>query len=223
LSERGFSTWFLKRRESMAVRHIREHVTKVIDTTVDLDNALAAILENQRDAAHDAVKTLYMDERAADNMEVTLFEELSKGELDPKQRETLMRLVRRIDDVTEYVEQAGLNLELLMESKKTVPREFWTQYKGLSKRLVEEMKSLRAAMEAFGRDDEDVLKHREEVKRLEQQIDDGYFQLRRKLIRTPADPMAMVVLTDLLGAMENASDNAKDAADMLFILVMANR
>ncbi len=205
------------------MRHIREHITKVIDTSVDLDNALEAILDNQREAALDAVKTLYMDERAADNMEVTLFEELSKGELDPKQRETLMRLVRRIDDVTEYLEQAGLNLELLQESVKSVPREFWSLYKELSKMLVEETKALRAAVESFGRDDEEVLKHREEVKRLEQQIDDGYFRLRKKLIRSPSDPMAMLILTDLLGAIENASDNAKEAADMLFILVMANR
>jgi len=207
----------------LAVRHIREHITKVIDTSLDLDNALSAALDDQRDAVLDALKTLYMDERAADNMEVTLFEELSKGELDPKQRETLMRFVRRIDDVTEHLQQAGLNLELLMESKKIVPREYWALYKGISKILVEETKALRAAVEAFGRDEEEVLKHREEVKRLEQEIDDSYFQLRKKLIRSPSDPMALVILTDLLGAIENASDNAKDAADMLFILVMANR
>ncbi len=223
MSEKGLSTFFLKRRESLAVRHIREHVTKVIDASVDLDNALLGALENRRDAVRDALKTLYMDERAADNMEVTLIEELSKGELDPKQRETLMRLVRRIDDVTEHLEQGGLNLELLMESKKIVPREFWVIYKSISKTLVEETKALRAAVEAFGRDDGEVLKYREEVKNLEQEIDDSYFQLRKKLIRSSSDPMALVVLTDLLSAIENAADSAKDAADMLFILVMANR
>jgi predicted phosphate transport protein (TIGR00153 family) len=223
LNEKGLSAWFVRRRESIAARHIREHVTKVIDTAVDLDNALAAALDNHRVAVLDALKTVYMDEKAADNMEVTLFEDLSKGELDAKQREGLMRLVRRIDDVSDYVKQAALNLEILLEWKRTVPREFWYLYKEMSKSLVDQTRALRAAVEAFGRDDEEVLRHGEEVRRLENVIDSTYFELLKKLIRSAPDPRAMVVLSDLLGAIETASDRAKDAADMLFILVMANR
>ncbi len=223
MNEKGLSAWFVKRRESTAARHIREHVTKVIDTAVDLDTALGAALDNHRVGILDALKTLALDEKAADNIEVTLFEDLSKGELDPKQREALMRLVRRIDDVCDYVKQAGLELELLMEWDRTVPREFWALYKEISKSLVDQIRALRTAVEAFGRDDDEVLRHRDEVKRLEQAIDDTCFQLRKKLIRSAPDPRAMVVLSDLLDDIETASDRANDAADMLFILVMANR
>lgn len=223
MDERGLAGWFLKRRESTAARHIREHVAKVIDTAVDLHNALKGVLEDRRPAVRDALKTLYLDEQAADGMEVTLFEDLSKGEFEPKQREALMRLVRRIDDIADAVKQAALNIELLLEWKRTVPREFWYQYNEMSKNLVDQTRALRAAVEAFGRDDADVLRHREEVKRLENVIDGTYFELRKRLIRTAPDARAMVVLTDLLSAIENASDRAKDAGDMLFILVMANR
>lgn len=223
MNEKGLSAWFVKRRESTAARHIREHVTKVIDTAVDLDNALAAALDNHRTAILDALKTLQLDEKAADNIEVALFEDLSKGELEPKQREALMRLVRRIDGISESVKQAGLELELLLEWKRTVPKEFWYLYKEVSKSLVDQTRALRSAVEAFGRDDEEVLRHREEVKRLEQIIDDRYFNLRKKLIRSSPDPRAMIVLSSLLSSMETASDRAEDAADLLFILVMANR
>lgn len=223
MDERGLADWFVKRRESTAARHIREHVTKVIDTVVDLDTALAAILESHREAMRDALKTLYLDEKAADQIEVTLFEDLSKGELEPKQREALMRLVRRIDDVADSVKQAALNLELLFEWERVVPREFWALYKEMAKNLVDEVRALRAAVEAFGRDDEEVLRHGEEVKRLENAIDGTYFALRKRLIRSAPDPRAMVVLSDLLTAIETASDRAKDGSDMLYILVMANR
>lgn len=223
MNEKGLSAWFLKRRESTAARHIREHVTKVIDTAVDLDTALGAALDNQRAAILDALKTLHMDEKAADNIEIAIFEDLSKGELEPKQREALMRLVRRIDDVCDYVKQAGLELELLLEWDRTVPREFWALYKEISKTLVDEVRALRAAVEAFGRDDDEVLRYRDEVKRLEQAIDDTYFHLRKRLIRSAPDPRAMIVLSDLLEHIETASDRAKDASDMLFILVMSNR
>ena len=223
MNEKGLSVWFVKRRESTAARHLREHVTKVIDTAVDLDTAFAAILEGQRDGVLDALKTLMLDETAVDNLEVTLFEDLSKGELEPKQREALMRLVRRMNDVADAIKQGALNLELLLDWRRSVPKDFWYLYKEISKNLVDEARALRAALGAFGRDDNEVLTHRQEVKRLEGVIDDTYFRLRKTLIRSAPDPRAMVLLTDLLTAIENASDRTKDASDMLYILVMANR
>jgi predicted phosphate transport protein (TIGR00153 family) len=223
LSEKGFSSWFVKRRESIAAKHILDHVTKVVDTTLDLDRALTGLLENRHSEIVDAVKTLYLDERAADSIEVMLFEDLSKGELDPKQREALMRAIRRIDDISVHTKQAGLNIELLTQSKKTVPREFWTAYSELSKYLVRQCKALRAAVEAFGQSDDEVLKRRAEVKNLEDDIDEAYFRLRRKLILSSSSPLALVVLTDILSALEDASDSAREAADNLYILVMANR
>jgi len=170
-----------------------------------------------------AIKALYLDEKAASSIEVTLFEDLSKGELDAKQREALMRLVLRIDDISQNTKQAGLNLELIAQSKKRVPKEFWSMYKDLSKRFVAQTGALRSAIEAFGHSDDDVLKRREEVKNIEQQIDDAYFNLRKKLILSSSGPLALLVLMDVLTWVESASDRAKDAADMLYILVMAIR
>lgn len=213
----------MKRRESNVSQHLREHMAKIIDTAVDLDKAFMAALANKRPAILDALRTLRLDEKAANNLEVVLFEDLSKGELEPKQREELMRLVRRIDDISEWVEQAALSLELLMESRKIVPREYWSDYKNLSGNLVSETKALRGALEAFGRDDHMVLKQREEIKRLEQTVDDEYFQTRKKLINSAANPKAMVTLSDMLSSIEEAADMAMEAADTLYILVMANR
>jgi len=223
LSETGFSTWFVKRRGSMAAKHILDHATKVLDTSIDLDKAISWLQEGRSENALAAIKALYLDEKAASSIEVTLFEDLSKGELEPKQREALMRLVLRMDDISQNTKQAGLNLELIAQSKKLVPKEFWTMYKDLSKRFVAQTGALRSAIEAFGQSDDDVLKRREEVKNIEQQIDDAYFNLRKKLILSSSGPLALLVLMDVLTWVESASDRAKDAADMLYILVMANR
>jgi len=223
LSETGFSTWFMKRRGSMAAKHILDHATKVLDTAIDLDKAISWLQESRNENALASIKALYLDEKAASSIEVTLFEDLSKGELEPKQREALMRLVLRMDDISQNTKQAGLNLELIAQSKKQVPKEFWNMYKDLSKRFVAQTGALRSAIEAFGQSDDDVLKRREEVKNIEQQIDDAYFYLRKKLILSSSGPLALLVLMDVLTWVESASDRAKDAADMLYILVMANR
>ena len=207
----------------MAAKHILDHATKVLDTAIDLDKAISWLQESRNENALASIKALYLDEKAASSIEVTLFEDLSKGELEPKQREALMRLVLRMDDISQNTKQAGLNLELIAQSKKQVPKEFWNMYKDLSKRFVAQTGALRSAIEAFGQSDDDVLKRREEVKNIEQQIDDAYFYLRKKLILSSSGPLALLVLMDVLTWVESASDRAKDAADMLYILVMANR
>lgn len=223
MSEQGFSSWFLKRRESMAAKHILDHVTKVVDTAVDLEKAFSGLLENRHGDVVNAVKTLYLDERAADSIEVMLFEDLSKGELEPKYREVLMRAVRRIDEISEHTKEAGLNIELLSQSRKTVPREYWLAYSELSKYLVRQCRALKAAVEAFGRSDDEVLKRRSDVKNLEDDIDEAYFGLRKKLILSSSSSLALLIMMDILSSIEEASDSAKDAADSLYILVMANR
>src|SRR5437879_5982128 len=174
----------------MTAKHILDHATKVLDTSIDLDKAISWLQESRNENALAAIKALYLDEKAASSIEVILFEDLSKGELEPKQREALMRLVLRIDDISQNTKQAGLNLELIAQSKKRVPKEFWNMYKDLSKRFVAQTGALRSAIEAFGHSDDDVLKRREEVKNIEHHGDEivhGIYQSLNQTFITPFD------------------------------------
>lgn len=223
MNERPLTGWLLRRRESATAKQVREHLTKVLDSTQDLDTALGHCLRDDRTRVRQALARLDMNEKAADNLEVDLFRTLARGDLEPKQREDLLLLVRRVDDISDYVKQAGLNLQLLLEWQRRVPRPFWVGLKEMTKDLVDTTRALKGAVDAFGQEEKVVLDRREEVNRLEHRIDGEYFELKRKLIRSSPDPRAMALLMDIVNGIEAAADTAKEAADQLLILVLGGR
>lgn len=223
MSERALTGWLSRRRESTAARQVREHLSKVMDVAVELDNALASCLRDDRDGVLEALGRLDMNEKAADNLEVDLLRTLARGDLEPKQRETLMLLTRRVDDISDHVKQAGLNLHLLLEWQRRVPEEFWSSFKEMSKDLVDTCRALGSAIDSLGRQEKKVLDWREEVKRLEHKIDGHFFDIKKRLIRSSPDARAMTLLVDILNEIEVAADMAKEAADQLLILVLAGR
>ena len=48
-------------------------------------------------------------------------EELSKGDLEAKEREDLMHLTQNMDNVADWAKEAGMNLQLIIEAKVSVP------------------------------------------------------------------------------------------------------
>ncbi|MCJ2520490.1 MAG: DUF47 family protein [Candidatus Thermoplasmatota archaeon] len=223
MSDRALTGWLSRRRESTATRQLKEHLSKVLDAVVEMDNALAYCLREDRKGVLEALKRLDINEKAADNLEVDLLRTLARGDLEPKQRESLMLLARRIDDISDHVKQAGLNLKLLLEWERRVPKEFWASFKEMSKDLVDTCRALWSAVEALASDERKVLSWREEVKKLEHRIDGHFFEIKKRLIRSSPDARAMTLLVDILNEIEVAADMAKEAADQLFILVLAGR
>ncbi len=223
MNEKALISWFAKRRESIIVKKTKEHMLKVVDTTVELDNAIASIIKGKKNEVKDCLKRLMANEKAADNIEVTLFKEITRGDLPPKDREDLMHLVRRIDYIADWIKVSGNNLKVLMDAKIEVPLEIWKMYRKMSKKAVDCTRALKNGIDNMGEDDDAVLRYREEVERLEHEIDDLYFATKKGLITSFMDPRAMIVLADFLEGIEEAVDYCKAAADMLYILVLAGR
>lgn len=223
MNEKALIGWFAKRRESNVVKKTKDHMMKVVDTTVELDNAIASIIEGRKDDVIDCLERLTANEKAADNIEVSLFEELTKGELPPKEREDLMHLVRRMDYIADWIKVSGNNLKVLIDAKIDVPLEIWGMYKKMSKKAVDCCRALKNGIDNMGKDDDKVLRYREEVERLEHEIDDLYFATKKRIITSFMDSRAMIVLADFLEGIEEAVDYCKAAADMLYILVLTGR
>jgi predicted phosphate transport protein (TIGR00153 family) len=198
-------------------------VLKIVDTCVELDKSIGAVLSSNRSGAIDALHRLMMRENEADTVERELFNELSRGELESKEREDLMHLVRRVDLIADWAKVAGRNLQILIETEIHIPKEVWAEYKEMSKNTVDCARMLSKTVEAFGQDADQVIIHAREVNRIEHVIDDLYYRTKKALVKSTADPRAVILLNDFLEGIENASDYCKDAADILSILVLAGR
>jgi predicted phosphate transport protein (TIGR00153 family) len=213
--------WFRKRRGSRAMQQTREHAKKVEDALVELDNAIAGMMAGKKTQAMEAIKRLDINETAADSIEDDIFEEISKGDMDPSARGDLMRLIRRVDSAADWAKAGSRNLEILIETRARIKPILWMRFKEVTKLNVDSGRVLRQSLEALGVSDARVLRGRKEIDRFERQVDVLYYDLKKEMLRAVDDPKAMVVLNDFLTALENASDSCAAAAEMLFIMVVS--
>lgn len=225
MSEKGtLMEWFGKRRESVVTKAMREHVEKVGDTVSELNRAMAAMVKGDRDTAMDAMKRLVLSEKEADRIQEMITEELSKGDMDSKEREDLMHLIRRLDYVADWAKEAGIDMQLVLETKVNVPISLWTKYAAMTAELEKAAKSLRMSIDALGVDADAVIKYERSVEVSEHVLDEMYYSTKKEiLLATELDPRAIYLMRDLLHGIENSADKCKDSADILHILVVSQR
>ncbi len=223
MSEKSQLEWFRSRRESRALAMVREHVTKVVDAAEELDNIMDAAVRGRKDDLASAFKRLQMNEKAADNVEINLVEELSRGELPGKDREDLMRLVSAVDLIADWLKVSGKNVDLLQETGVTIPPEVWSSFKEMTKNTLDCARSLKAMIDVYGQDYDRMIKARDEVKRLENVVDDLYFANRKILVKIHTNAGIVVILNDLLEGIENATDYCKHSSDTLLSLALQGR
>ncbi|OGS49731.1 MAG: hypothetical protein A3K65_05200 [Euryarchaeota archaeon RBG_16_68_12] len=201
----------------------RDQMAKVVDAAVDLDNIMDAAMRGRREEMEAAFRRLAMNEKAADNVEIALVEELSRGDLPAKDREDFMRLASSTDMIADWLKVSGKNMDLLQEASVTIPPEVWSSFKEMTKNTLDCARATKRMIDAFGVEYERMLKARDEVKRLENVVDDLYFENRKILLRLYAAPGIVVILNDLLEGIENATDYCKHASDTLLSLALKGR
>jgi predicted phosphate transport protein (TIGR00153 family) len=203
------------------MRQLRRHVLKVFDTISDLDQAMVSMCGGDTEKAKEAIQRMLLAEKAADNLERSISEELSKGDLDSRQREDLLHLVRRMDYAADWAKEAGMNLNLIVEASVHIPISLWRHYCDMTKGLKEAAHHLQETVENLGKDKEEVLTHWERVELLEHELDEQYFRTKKEILLADMDPRAIFLMRDLLHGIENSADSCKDAADTIHIFIMA--
>lgn len=216
---RSLLDWFGKRRESVVMRDIRQHALRVGDTVAELNNGITAIAEGDKEGALDAIRRLLISEKEADVLEVSITEELSKGDLESREREDLLHLIRRMDYVADWAKEAALNFQLILESNVEVPKHLWESYKLMTQELLKATREMKISIDNLGMGEQAVINHEREVEESEHRLDDMYFATKKDILFAQMDPRAIFLMRDMLHGIENSADSCKDAADIIHIIV----
>jgi predicted phosphate transport protein (TIGR00153 family) len=224
LSEENYATWFAKRRESNVMDGAKGHILKVVDTCEEMDKAIMAILDKDNEKAFQAISRLDLNEKAADSIEVSLNEELAIGKLPSKEREDLMHLVHRIDQIADFTKSASRNIQVVLEAGIEVPEKTWKYFSVLANNVLRGAKEVKLCLDFLGEDEGQFLVHRKNVESIEHENDDLYFKIKKELVTSlTLSPRVMFIMRDIIHAMENATDNCKSAADYMHIILTANK
>ena len=212
--------WFAQRRKTKLLELAYRQITLSIDTVTDLDKAMNAVLSNKNEEAKESIERLFVTEVEIDNLRRAVFEEATKGNLPPKEREDLLHLVKRLDVLADHVKDSARNVLILLDEK--VPGEIWSSYTDITEDLVKCATTLRKALEKLGVDPAKAMELAKEVDVIEGRVDDKYLKakwllLQQKELKTPT----IIVLKDLLDLLEQIADTCCDTADYIRVLTVS--
>jgi predicted phosphate transport protein (TIGR00153 family) len=188
------------------------------DTVADLQKAVMAASKGDAKEAKVHIERLSKLEHEIDELRRTIFEELTKDTMPPHDREDIMHLVKRLDEMADHVKDAARSLDLLLRAK--IVEAFWEPLVEMSTKLVEITRILRRAIEALGINPPEAKQLAITIDKIEGEIDDGYQRIKELLLEN-SDEMAtatVLFLRDLAEEMEHVADSCDDTADYVRIL-----
>jgi predicted phosphate transport protein (TIGR00153 family) len=213
--------WFAQRRKSKVLEMADRQMTLAIDTVIELEKSINAALKGKKEKAKTSFEKLSTIEHEIDELRRTVFEELTRGSLPSKDREDIMHLVKRLDEMADHVKDAARAVILLLDAK--VVREMWEQFAETSKDLVDCATTLRKAIEKLGTNPIEAMELAKKIDAIEGRVDEKYLKSRATLLRRSDDMNAATIylLRDLIEEMEHVADSCDDTADYVRILTVA--
>ena len=213
--------WFAKRRKVKVLEIADRQMTLAIDTVIELEKSINAASKGDKEKARASFERLSLIEHEIDQLRRTVFEELTRGSLHSKDREDIMHLVKRLDEMADHVKDASRAVVLLLDAK--VVKEMWKQFAKTAKDLVACATTLRNAIEKLGTDPLGAMKLAKQIDEIEGRVDEKYLKSKALLLKyaNKMDAATILLLKDLIEEMEHVADACDDTADYVRILTVA--
>jgi len=213
--------WFANRRKSKLFEMADRQMTLAIDTVIELQKSIIAASKGNKENAKSSFEKLSTIEHEIDELRRMIFEELTRGSLRSKDREDIMHLVKRLDQMADHVKDASRAVVLLLEA--TVPKDMWKQFSETAKELVVCATTLRKAIEQLGVNPEKAMDLAKQIDQIEGKVDEHYLKSKAMLLKysNETDSATILILKDLIEEMEHVADACDDTADYVRILTVS--
>jgi uncharacterized protein len=154
------------------------------------------------------IRQLQEIEHLGDEMTHNIIIHLNQTFITPFDREDIYRLTSSLDDVLDFVNSAGVRLVMY---KITEPPEAAA---ALAQLIVQQSEALSRGVSVLEKN-QMVLEHTVEVNRLENEADRISRSAIGILFEQEKDPIRLIKVKELYEVLENATDKAEDAANVL--------
>ncbi len=210
-------SWIGMEREKNVLEIAKRHTEKIKETVDKLENAFAAYVKEDFAAKDAAIKEVITAERQADLIRRDLLDKLSEGILLPPDREDLIHFVKRLDSIADHANAAARLFEFL---DKTLPNGIPTRLYEFVKTSLFAVNKLGEAIETMTKDKKKVLAICTEVELLEEQGDEQKKELTGIMLKSNLDAGTLILLHDLIEAIEETCDRAEDSADLVRVFAV---
>lgn len=158
---------------------------------------LKAFSAGDKEGAKTIIERLFSVEEEIDNLRRTVFEELTKGILPPRDREDIMHLVKRLDVMADFVKDSARSVLILLDCN--VPNEIQKAFLDMVSDLVKCAATLKESLRLLS---EDSIKAREislKVEVEENKVDKHHLKIKSLLLKygDKINPATLIILKDL--------------------------
>jgi len=211
--------WFEKRRKSKVLEIAYRQMTIALDTVNDLEQAVNAASDGDKETARVTIERLFRVEEEIDDLRRTVFEHLTKGSLS-KDREDIMNLVKNLDRMADHIKDSARNILVLLD--EDVPKDLWKAFSEMSSGIVKTAAPLKESLKNLGEDNSKARALSEKVEEEENKVDKKFLEIKSLLLKhSMINPSVLLILKDLLDSMEEATDSCADTGDYIRILTVS--
>lgn len=162
---------------------------------------------------------LHETERIADLCKHELMEVLLKEFLPPFDREDIIELAHRLDDIIDCIDDVSLDL-YMFDIQKCRPDA--VELAKVISRCCAELRKLFEDFSKYKKNAAELRKIVIDVNTIESEGDKAYQQAIRRLYTDNTDTRLVCAWTDIFGRMEDCCDSCEKAADMVEEIILKN-
>jgi len=217
MAKKSFA-WFEDRHRIEVMNLAAKQIEKSLGTVVLLKEAIGLVLQKNLEKAKASVEKLFEEEEKVDELRRSVFRKMTNIAISLEFREDFMHLVKRLDVMADHVKDAARCVALLFE--REVPEELWKAYLAMAENAVRSSDALRDSIEQLSSNVDAAVQRAKEIEKYESQIDKQHFEIRGSFPRyaDQIDQSTLLLLNDLAGYIEEASDVCADTADYISML-----
>ena len=209
--------WASKKIEKEIMSKCLEHCLKVSSIVESLISLLKAIEEGHLESVASIFAEVMVTEREADEMKRGLIYNLSRATLLPLDRDYVMRLVLRLDDVADYSKAAARRLLIATKIGIRFDKEYVTRLLGMALKLREAMALVDRALREMIESPQKALSTADAIERIEEEVDDMRTSLLEYVFSQCDErgPKWCALAKEVVDEVENSVDRCEEVADMI--------
>ena len=208
-------TWIGKRKCREIISMCISHVDKIINVAEATKSMIQHYIKGDLGKARESYENVFREEQEADNVKRTIIFELSKGVFHPADREDLLRLTLKSDDVAAYLKATCRRL--LIKPDLAMPTNVSKMLLEIADKICEAVKLIKDGIINLYENPRKSIEIADSIERLEEAVDDIRIKVLEKII-TWCDTVKhtqCIIAKEVLDLLENAMDACEDVADIL--------
>jgi len=209
--------WASKKIEKEILSKCLEHCSKVSGVVERLVSLLKAIEEGRLESAPSIFNEVMVTERGADEMKRSLIYDLSRATLLPLDRDYVMRLVLRLDDVADYSKAAARRLLIALKIGVHFDKDYVAKLLEITLKLRDAMSLVDRALREVVSSPQKALSVADSIERIEEEVDDIRTSLLEYVFSkcNEKGPTWCALAKEIVDEVENSMDRCEEVADMI--------